>query len=318
VATKHLLHPRFSVRTATIVTVALVLTGCGNDDELAIEEPSAPQEVVTIGGALSSPGLISGTNPTEVTGTEVDLVTALTQRMATLPEEAEPFWIPTRPNTVAERLVEDEFDMSIGQFTDADFGDEAARIGPYATVEAGLLVHREANAEPDEPVDAFAPSPLESLDDVAQASVCVVAGSIPEVAGVPVEDATVEPTVTECEIGMRSGRYDAIAADDLQLAGVMMDPEFTDRYDLMLWADLVADQGEENSEIEVNEALLETSQYWIGASSTYCADAGEAFEELVEDGALEELFEPWEQVEGYQYEPVEADEVSVKHCKTAS
>ena len=105
---------------------------------------------------------------------------------------------------------------------------------------------------------------------MAEAHVCVVENSVIDWL-IPVDDVTIQQTVTECEVGMRSGRYEAIAADDLQLAGVLMDRNLGSNYELLSWSD-VAD----NEAANVAEELLESYQYWIGTDPSRCDALAEA------------------------------------------
>ncbi len=304
---------RIRVRVAVALTAALALTGCAGDDESLIDEtPQGPQEVVTIGVAMASPGLISGMTPQNLSGTEVELVTAVTDRMETLPPEAELEWIPTRADTVADELANGDLDLAIGQFSEADVTAAAGRIGPYATVQAGLLVHQSPAEDDTELVEVLQPTRVDSLAELADASVCVVAGSAAENADAGA--GVTEATVAECEVGMRSGRYDALAADDLQLAGLLMDPALAARYELMSWPDLIAEGDEDDP--DVDEALFDSDEYWIGVASHYCADAGEAFETAVTDGVIDDLFQAWDDIAGLQVQPVDAEDVTAQHCDT--
>lgn len=295
------------------MTAALFLTGCSGEEDVAVEEPTDPQDLFNIGVAMASPGLMSGVDPSQVTGAEVDLARALTDRMDTTPPNAELRWVPTTAATVGEDVAKGEFDMALGQFTDPEASDDIAWVGPYATVEAGLLVHQAPSEEMAEPADVLSPTAITTLEDVAEASVCVVAGSLPAETDLPVNSTVEEPTVTECEIGMRSGRYDAIAADDLQLAGLLTDQPMADRYELLLWSDIADD---ETSEVDVDEELFETSQYWIGVSPSYCADVAAALELVITEGVLEDLFTAWEDSSGYEPQPIAATELSTERCDT--
>jgi len=263
---------------------------------------------------LSSPGLIADVDPTQLSGAEVEIATNVTERMTTTPPDAQLHWVPTTADSVADDIASGELDLALGQFSGEDVSDEIAWVGPYATVEAGVLVHQPLPEEAEEPAEALVPDTLESLEDFADASVCVVAGSIAAGVELPVEESTVEPTVSECEIGMRSGRYDAVAADDLQLAGLLTEPAMAGRYDFLLWSDLADDE----EEPDVDEGLLESAQYWMAANATYCADAAAALEAAVEEGSIEEAFASLEQVEGWEPQPVALGDITAQQCDSGA
>lgn len=307
-------HQLRTRRRATVALAAvLALTGCSGDDETILDEtPAEPQDVFNIGVAMSSPGLVSGVNPTEVSGAEVDLAAAVTERMQTLPPGADLMWVPTGVDTVAEELAAGELDLAIGQFNEALVSDDVARVGPYLTAEAGVLIHQEAQDQDAAPPEVLQPTIVDSFDELADASVCVVASSLAATA--EIEKAVTEPSVTECEVGMRSGRYDAILADDVQLAGLLTDPVSAARYELLSLSELVSEATDDEATEEFGAALSETRQYWIGASADYCADAGQALEAVVADGVLEGLFGAWDQVDGFQVEPVDPEELTIENC----
>lgn len=291
-----------------------MMTGCASEDDIVVEEePVDPQDVVTVGVAVSSPGLISGVTPAEVTGAEIDLVTALVEYMDSLPTGAEIFWVPTTPASVAED--HEQYQIAIGQFTQAAFDSASAQVGPYVTAQPGLLVHQDPSDDATPALEPLAPNPIEKLDDLADASVCVVSGSLAAGADLPAEQIVLEPTVAECEVGMRSGRYDAISADDVQLAGLLVDPAHSERYELLSWEDIADD--EPNAAEALDERLTTAGSYWLGVDADLCGEAAKALETLVDDGVVEEAFSPLDNVEGFQLQTVDAAEVTTAHCESA-
>ena len=294
------------------VTAALALTSCSSDDEDIVEHaPEDTGQSVSVGVSVASPGLVSGLNPTEVTGAEVDLVTAFLDRIGTLDGEAEVDWIPTTPDTVAPDLA--QLDVAIGQFRHSHFVDDAAHVGPYAIVRPGLLVHQELADDLTPPGEPVAPMLIDELADLEDATVCVVAGSLGAAAALPAADSKVESTVTACEVGLQSGQYDAISADDMQLAGLLLDPVHADRYALLAWEDF-ADDGA--GDVELDERLLTSGSYWLGVDAAVCHEAAETFEELLDDGVLADAFSAFDSVAGFDMQLVGADEVSVEQCET--
>jgi len=290
------------------------MTGCASEDDIVVEEePVDPLDVVTVGVAVSSPGLVSGVTPAEVTGAEIDVVTALVEQMDSLPTGAEVFWVPTTAASVTED--HEQFQLAIGQFTQAALDSSSAQVGPYVTVQPGLLVHQEPTDESTPALEPLAVNPIETLEDLTEASVCVVSGSLAAGAELPAEQTVLEPTVTECEVGMRSGRYDAISADDLQLAGLLVDPSHSERYELLSWEDLAGD--EPDAERALDERLTSAGSYWLGVDADLCDEAAGALETLVDDGVVDEAFSPLDDVEGFQLQAVDAVEVTTDHCEAA-
>lgn len=286
----------------------MLASGCGSSEELMPEAVADPQHDITVGAVMSAPGLISGIDPTQVTGLEVELMDAVVHRLASAPSAPDVAWSPVSAQTAVEALQTEAVDFVIGQLPGPELSDEVNWLGPYFDVEAALLTHRQPAEQPTSAQQDLNTPVVESLDDAAAATVCAVAGSLADVAELPVGERAVQQTVSECETGLRSGRYDAIAADNVQLAGLLTDPARAEYYTLVSWAQLVDDAAEATAEVagddeatdddaseepEIPAGLLETRQYWIGVSPAYCADAAQAIEELVTEGVLDELVQPW-------------------------
>src|SRR5699024_7933029 len=133
------------------------------------------------------------------------------------------------------------------------------RAGPYIRVEAGLLVR--SGTSPDyQSIEGFlAHGAVRSVDDLGDPAAWGVAGSLADGAQIPADEHTKQQTVSACETGMRSGRYDAIAADDVQLAGLLESSSTPEAYEMLLWSDLAADGDE-----DIPEQLQTSGGYWMG------------------------------------------------------
>src|SRR5699024_7914169 len=109
-----------------------------------------------------------------------------------------------------------------------------------------------------------------------ESAVCIVEGSAAQGVKIPADEMITQRTVSECETGMRSGRYDAVAADDLQLAGVLVDKSRTESYQMLKWPELT----------DGDDAQTATDQYWIGTTPQHGEAAAIALQQFAEDGGL--------------------------------
>lgn len=291
-----------------LVSAALAFTSCGTTDDTSDGSGDENQQVTSVGVRLSAPGLVSGIDPAHVSGIEVDLAATLAQRLGVIDRPDDITWVRADASSAAEELDDGEMELLIGQFDQSELSEDIAWVGPYATVEAGLLVRNESPEDTDETDDYIATETVASLTDVHTSSVCVVAGSLADGAELPAAEVTTQQTVTECETGMRSGRYDAIAADDLQLAGVLADAPLPTSYDLLLWSELADD------DTDLDEQLLASGEYWLGTTAEQCESASAALAELIEEGEVEELFGQRDETTSFQPQLIEADEVTTKYC----
>lgn len=285
-------------------TVSVVLMGCGDGEEYVPEEPADPEEVASIGVTLSSPGLASGSDPTEAFGAEISLAQAIAAELDT-PQAR---WVPISDAAQTVEALEDgDLEFILGQLSQEQLSDQLAWVGPYATVQPALLV-RTASAEAASD-DAVALDTITSAEELAEAPVCVVRNSVTAAADLPIGDITTQQTVAECEVGMRSGRYDAIAADDMQLAGILMDPNLSSSYDVLSWSELDGDE-----EVEIPEELLDSHDYWIATDPEQCDAIADALGTVIDQGALTEAFSGWEETTGFEPEIADARDITTKHC----
>lgn len=68
--------------------LALVLTGCGDPEEPLTPGP-APEDSVVVAVGVDAPGLSSGTEPSNVTGSEADLASRLVTEKQVVDDESE-------------------------------------------------------------------------------------------------------------------------------------------------------------------------------------------------------------------------------------
>lgn len=310
-AKKLLQNFRVLPRIATALCAALVLTGCGNTTEEQDSSTAERQELTNIGISLATPGLISGIDPAHVSGVEVDLAVDLSRQLDVITAAEEVTWVPTDVSQAAKQLAAGELDFVIGQVTGVNLSDDIAWVGPYLKVRAGLLVRSNASPEDETDRDYIATKTIRSLDELDDAAVCVVAGSLADGAPLPGDNYTTQQTVTACETGMRSGRYDAIAADDLQLAGLLESQSTPGAYELVLWDELAAD-----GDKELSDQFQTTGAYWIGTTPEECQAIATALQQTLTDGVLEEHFRQWDEHLDYAPEYVATDEVTTQHCSS--
>lgn len=295
-----------------MVALAAALSGCDTTEEPVAEDAEVPEEVLSVGVALSSPGLASGSDPAETAGAEIALAQAIVAELDTPGPESQLRWIPiSAANDAVAAVQAGDMEFMLGQLSDAQVTDELGWVGPYATVNPALLIRQ----APDE-TNAAPPTitPLETItsaEELVEAPVCVVENSVAGAAELPLDNITIQETVTECEVGMRSGRYDAIAADDLQLAGVLMDPNLGSNYELLSWSDVADDEA-----AEVADELLEPHQYWIGTDPSQCDALAEALRTALTQGSLDEAFSGWEESTGLQPDVSAASDVTTRHCSS--
>jgi len=294
-----------------MVALAVALSGCYTPEEPGAEEAEVPEEVVSVGVSLSSPGLVSGSDPAETSGAEIALAQAIVAELDTIEPEDQLRWVPiSAENDPVAAIQDGDMEFMLGQLSDAQVTGELAWVGPYVTVTPALLIRQAPDDTDDAPSSITALESIASAQELVEAPVCVVANSVAADAELPLDDVTIQQTVTECEVGMRSGRYDAIAADDLQLAGVLMDPNLESSYELLSWSDVT------DEEVEVADELLETHDYWIGTAPAQCDALAEALRTALTQGALKEAFAGWEESTGVQPDVSAASDVTTQHCSS--
>lgn len=305
-------HFRAGTRGSVALVMAgamMLFAGCSSADEALPEETeTVPEQVFRIGGSFSAPGLISGTDPNRVAGVEVDLANALVEYVTADDTEVSVRWQPVVADRVGAIADEQALDLVIGQFSDELLDPALGWVGPYATAQAALLVHQSPAPEDvvDEPV--FALKVIDTADKLSDARVCVVEDTIAAQVELPVGEVFFQHSVSECEVGMRSGRFDAIAADDVQLAGLLLDPVRQEAYDLLSWAQF------DDEDVDIPEALVTQQQYWIGTSPDQCAVVEEGLRTLMVDGVVADLLSPLAGVEVAELQPILGSDVTTQHC----
>ena len=290
--------------TAVILLAAVVVTGCQHSEQDTKGTDDSNQQVLRIGVSLPSPGLISGVSANDISGVEVDLAVAVAKEVDLVSTADEIAWVPMRAEDLADGLASDDLDFAIGQLQPAEPNDNVAWVGPYVDVTAALLVRTSSqDGIPNDSI-TLANTTVTSLADLDESAVCIVEGSTAAGAEIPADETITQRTASECETGMRSGRYDAVAADDLQLAGVLADKSDTESYQILKWPELADD--------DVAQKL--TDQYWIGTTPQHCEATAVALQQLADAGTLDELLNRWSESQDYSPTVVQAEEISAKSC----
>ncbi|WP_022871143.1 transporter substrate-binding domain-containing protein [Yaniella halotolerans] len=310
-AKKRLQNFRALSSMVTALGTILILTGCDNSEGDPDSSTAEQQPLTTIGISLAAPGLISGIDPEHVTGVEVDLAVDLSRQLGVISSAEEVTWVATEGSQSATQLASGELDLVIGQISGTNLEDDIAWVGPYLKVEAGLLVRSGSGSEAETGPDHIATRTVSSLEALEDATVCVVAGSLADSEALPGEHHTTQQTVSACETGMRSGRYDAIAADDVQLAGLLENSSTAESYEMVLWDELAAASDE-----ELPDQFQTSGEYWIGIASDQCEATSTALEQALTDGVVEQHFSRWDEQGEYVAEYVDPDEVTTQHCSS--
>lgn len=291
------------------MALSIVLTGCGNSEEPVADEPTDTQEVVSIGVALSSPGLASGSNPDTAAGAEVALAEAIAGELDTIAPDAQLQWVPIGASDPVSAIQDGDMEFMLGQLSDEQMDDQLGWVGPYVTAHPTLLVRQAPETLEDPAAEALSLPTITTAKDLVAASLCVVENSGAAALELPIEHVTVQQTVTECEVGMQSGRYDAIAADDLQLAGIVLDPNLSSRYELVAWSEIADEE-----DLEIPKELLEPRDYWIGVAATQCDAMETALRTAISQGALVDAFSEWEETTDVEPELGRASDITTRHC----
>lgn len=287
-----------------ILLAAGVVSGCQYPGQGNQESDNTSQQVLRIGVSLPSPGLISGISPDDVSGIEVDLAVAIAKELELVSGARDIAWVPMRSDAMADGLASGDLDFALGQLQPAEPSDAVAWVGPYVEATAGLLVRNDSEDATPDASAPFANTVVTSLADLNDSTVCVVDGSAADGTTFSAAEAIPQRTVSECETGMRSGRYDAVAADDLQLAGILSDTSGTEEYQLLQWSQLPDAQ---------NDQMVH-HQYWIGTTQQHCDATSAALQQLADDGTLEGLLNRWDESLNFTPKLVQAEDISAKFC----
>lgn len=245
---------RFPLPTLLYLSAALavVVTGCGDE---AVEPNAAPEGSASaseeaefrVGVTVDTPGLVTGNDTSSLSGLEVDVVQYLFEQLDVDNTAVE--WVPVTPEQPSAAVIDGAVDLALARGDVAvgsaesaeseDPEDSAAVAGQYLHTTPAMLVHSEdADAVPG---DGTQP-PIDDLTDLGDAAVCLVEGSSTELLDLPEaaepERTTTQPSATECGVGLLSGRFQAVVADQVQLAGMLTDPRFTDQTQLRTWDEL--------------------------------------------------------------------------------
>lgn len=302
---------------AVSLAAVVVLTGCSTDEVVEAPQDDADEQVVRVGVVMSAPGLVSGTDPEQPEGIEIELATQVMDQLDIVDADARLEFVPVTSATAAQRFASDDLSLVIGQLSGVQPSDQLAWVGPYLEAAPAMLRHSEPDElEADEGVghQALDPVVIDSVQALEAGSVCVVEGSLAQ--GLPwsFDDVTLQQTVSECVTGMRSHRYDAVLADDVQLAGVLWELGETASYEMLAATSLVA--ADEDAGLEaVEQIAAESGGYWLGTVPAQCHEVTESLAQVVGDEQFVAVFEQWAEVAGVSFELVDATDVSSLGCE---
>ncbi|RMX24281.1 hypothetical protein DYI20_01595 [Auritidibacter ignavus] len=311
--------------------LALVLTGCGDPEEPLTPGP-APEDSVVVAVGVDAPGLSSGTEPSNVTGSEADLASRLVTEKQVVDDESELSWARLAHATsqqATSMLTTGEADLVIARQRVPDTSDGVQWAGPYATISPALITASQPvpndNATPTatssskESEQLIGPVTISDLSDLNDASVCIVAGSSADIDDHPGREITVQNTYGECATGLESGRYDAVAGDDLALAGLFSEDALPAEAYFYSWDELLeASQsaGNEDPVDALPDELTESSFYWVGFApeTTGCIATTQAISQDLTDGELESLLDHSGFPGGYTLQLPQATDITTEYC----
>src|SRR5699024_3266404 len=155
---------KISAASLAMVALAVALSGCYTPEEPGAEEAEVPEEVVSVGVSLSSPGLVSGSDPAETSGAEIALAQAIVAELDTIEPEDQLRWVPiSAANDPVAAIQDGDMEFMLGQLADAQVTGELAWVGLYVPVTPALLIRQ----APDDTDDA--PSSITALESIASA-----------------------------------------------------------------------------------------------------------------------------------------------------
>jgi glutamate transport system substrate-binding protein len=225
-----------SLRRAFLVfaTLALVIAGCGGDDDDDTSAPSVDVEEtpefaegttmarladagsIRIGTKFDQPGLGNINLETdEPEGFDVEIGKIVAGKLGIDEDDIE--WVETISANREAFLAGDRVDIVIATYTINDERKEQVDFaGPYYVAGQDLLVREDDDS-------------INGPEDLAGKRVCAASGSTPiqRIRESYPEAAPVEfDTYTECVDQLEAGQIDAVSTDDIILAGFAADPKY--------------------------------------------------------------------------------------------
>lgn len=275
----HRLCKKHVALVATALVGSLVLTGCGDDTDSENDSNTQPNIELTVGARLNSPGLISGTDPQGVSGLEVSITEAVAVEQGLAKSPANIAWL----NADTTKEMNEDVGFLVGHIS--DLHDDVSWAGPYLMASAAIMT----STESDDTVTAVA-----SLDDLSEASVCVVSASVAAHAQFPVGSRQVENTYYECALGLSSGRFNAIVGENIGLAGILTTQDFGTGYQILDFQELKNNSSTSaKDELVVDPQLTAPIPYWIGTPADSCESTSKAVSRLIGDGTIKDAVNKW-------------------------
>jgi glutamate transport system substrate-binding protein len=216
-------------------TLALVLTGCGSDDDgddsgappVTVEQTPefeagttmaklADAGKIRIGTKFDQPGLGNINLDTEAPeGFDVEIGKIIAGKLGIGEDDIE--WVETVSANREAFIASDRVDIVIATYTIND--ERKAQVdfaGPYYVAGQDLLVMKNDDS-------------IQGPDDLAGKKVCATAGSTP-IQRIRDSYPDAEPvefdTYTECVDQLEADQIDAVSTDDIILAGYAADPKY--------------------------------------------------------------------------------------------
>jgi glutamate transport system substrate-binding protein len=224
-------HPLRLV-SALLTALALIATGCGDDDEPAAPEPEVEEEPtfpegttlarlaeagrIRIGTKYDQPGLGNINLETdEPEGFDVEIGKIVAGKLGIEPDGIE--WIETVSANREAFIANDRVDIVIATYTINDERKQQVDFaGPYYVAGQDLLVREDDDS-------------INGPDDLAGKRVCAASGSTP-IENIRENYPEAEPvefdTYTECVDQLEAEQIDAVSTDDIILAGYAADPKY--------------------------------------------------------------------------------------------
>jgi glutamate transport system substrate-binding protein len=276
------MKPSLRLFVTLTAALALLVTGCGDDDEsgggtdVQVEEqPDLPAGSVQadlaeagrirIGTKFDQPGLGNINLETEEPeGFDVEIGKILAGKLGIEPDNIE--WIETISANRESFIVNDRVDLVIATYTINDERKEQVDFaGPYYVAGQDLLVREDDDS-------------INGPQDLSGKRVCAASGSTP-IENIRTNYPDAEPvefdTYTECVDQLEAGQIDAVSTDDIILAGYAADPKYEGQFRVV---------GETFSEEPYGIGLQKGEDDWRDFLN-------DTLEESYEDGSWKEAFD---------------------------
>jgi glutamate transport system substrate-binding protein len=222
----------FHVAILLIASLALVLAGCGSDDDSSTPPPSVQETpefaagttmarladagTIRIGTKFDQPGLGNiNLDSEEPEGFDVEIGKIIAGKLGIGEDDIE--WVETVSANREAFIANDRVDLVIATYTIND--ERKAQVdfaGPYYVAGQDLLVREDDDS-------------INGPTDLAGKKVCAATGSTPIErirTDYPDAEAVEFDTYTECVDQLEAEQIDAVSTDDIILAGYAADPKY--------------------------------------------------------------------------------------------